>query len=66
MNYAIDILTKKRREINREINRVLQIKTPNPEYKTEFDEGKSQDVQIMNDKVKQLNRSLNILKEFNT
>lgn len=66
MNYAIDILTEKKLEINKEIDRVQRIKTPNPDYKKEFDEGKSQDVQIMNDKVKQLNRSLNILKEFNT
>ena len=66
MDYGIEILTAKKREINQQIHQVQSVKTPNPDYKIEFEAGIKADVAEMNDKVKQLNRSINILKEFNT
>lgn len=66
MDYAIKILTAKKREINQEIDRVVKIKKSNPNFKEEFEEGKQADLKLMNDKLKQINRSLNVLKEFNT
>tara|TARA_R110000772_G_scaffold120327_5_gene226532 strand:- start:10928 stop:11128 length:201 start_codon:yes stop_codon:yes gene_type:complete len=66
MDESIKLLRKKKREINQEISRVQAVKTPNPDYKTEFEAGIKADVSEMNERIKKLNMSIHILKEFNT
>ena len=66
MNYAIKILTAKKREINQEIDRVVKIDYYIEGYKEDFNKSKQADLKLMNDKLKQITRSLNVLNEFNT